>query len=102
MLTIYKLGENSSPPAAVELLHSCLTQCDPMDGSPPGSSVHGLLQQECYSGLPCPPPGDLPDPGIEPRSPSLQAESLPLSHQGGPKSHLAKFKKNMFKLAYPK
>ena len=29
------------------------------------------------SGLPCPPPGDLPNPGIEPRSPTLQADSLP-------------------------
>ena len=35
-------------------------------------------------GCHCPPPGDLPDPGIEPRSPALQADSLPLSHQGSP------------------
>ena len=33
--------------------------------------------QECCSGLPCPPPGDLPDPGIEVGSPALQADSLP-------------------------
>ena len=40
------------------------TLCDPMDGSPPGSSVHGILQARIYwSGLPCPLPGDLPDPG---------------------------------------
>ena len=31
---------------------------------------------------PAPPPGDLPNPGIEPASPALQADSLPLSHQG--------------------
>ena len=36
-----------------------------MDCSPPGSSVHGILQQEYWSRLPCPPPGDLPDPGTE-------------------------------------
>ena len=36
-----------------------------MDCSPPGSSVHGILQARKLSGLPCPPPGDLPDPGIE-------------------------------------
>ena len=30
-----------------------------------------------WSGLPCPPPGDLPNPGIEPRSPALQVDSLP-------------------------
>ena len=36
----------------------------------------GFSRQEYWSGLPCPPPGDLPDPGIEPRSPALQADSL--------------------------
>ena len=36
--------------------------------SPPGSSVHGILQQEYWSGLPCPPPGDIHNPGIEPSS----------------------------------
>ena len=39
-----------------------------MDSSPPGSSVHGILSQGYWSGLPCPPPGDLPDRGIEPAS----------------------------------
>ena len=45
----------------------------------------GFHGQEYWSGLPCPPPGDLPDPGIEPASlvfPALQANSLPLSHLG--------------------
>ena len=32
-------------------------------------------RQECWSGLPCPPPGDLPNPGIKPRSPAFQADS---------------------------
>ena len=36
----------------------------------------GLCRQERWSGLPCPPPGDLPHPGIERRSPTLQADSL--------------------------
>ena len=36
----------------------------------------GFSRQEYWSGLPCPPPGDLPDPGIEPRSPALQADLL--------------------------
>ena len=44
------------------------TLCDPMDYSPPGSSVHGILRQEYWSGLPWPPPGGLPDQGIEPTS----------------------------------
>ena len=38
-------------------------------------------RQEYWSVLPLPSPGDLPDPGIKPRSPALRAESLPLSHQ---------------------
>ena len=37
----------------------------------------GFSRQEYWSGLPCPSPGGLPDPGIEPRPPALQAESLP-------------------------
>jgi len=41
-----------------------------------------LSRQEYWSGLPFPSPGDLPDPGIEPGSPALQAESLLSEHQG--------------------
>ena len=55
---------------------SCLIFCNPMDCSPSGSSVHGILQARIWSGLPFPSPGDLPDPGIEPQSPELQADSL--------------------------
>ena len=43
-----------------------------------------LSRQVYYSGLSCPPPGNLPDPGIEPVSPALQADSLLLSHWGSP------------------
>ena len=42
----------------------------------------GFSRQECWTGLLCPPPGDLPDPGIKPTSPVLQADSLPLRPQG--------------------
>ena len=42
--------------AAAKLLQSCPTLCDPIDGSPPGSSVHGILQEEHWSGLPFPSP----------------------------------------------
>ena len=58
------------------------TLWDPMDCSPPGSSVHGFSRQEYWSGLPCPPPGDLPKPGMEPRSPALQVDSLPTEPPG--------------------
>ena len=59
-------------------------------------------RQEYWSGLPCPPPKDLPNPGIEPESPAalaLQADSFPLSHQGSPNLHadsqLNNVKKNL-------
>ena len=48
-----------------------------MGCSLPGSSVHGVLQQEYWTGLPFPSPGDLPDAGIKPGSPALQADVLP-------------------------
>ena len=44
----------------------------------------GLSEQEYWSGLPFPSPGDLPNPGIEPRSPAVQADSLPTELQGKP------------------
>ena len=47
----------------------CLTLCNPTCCSPPGPSVHGILQKEPWSGVPFPPPGDLPDPGVAPASP---------------------------------
>ena len=52
-----------------KLLQLCPTLCDPMYSCPPGSSVHGISKQEYWSGLPCLPPGDLPDPVTEPKSP---------------------------------
>ena len=42
----------------------------------------GFSRQEYWSGLPFPSPGDLPDPGIEPRSPALQADALPSKPPG--------------------
>ena len=65
---------------------SCLTltlgSC--MDCSPPGSSVHGDSPGK-NNGLPCPPLGDLPNPGTEPRSLALQADYLPSEPPGKPK-----------------
>ena len=51
----------------------------------------GFSRQEYWSGLPFPSPGDLPDPGIKsasPADPALQADFLPLSHQGSPGTHI--------------
>ena len=44
----------------------------------------GFSRQEYWSGLPFPSPGDLPDPGIEPRSPALQADALTSEPRGKP------------------
>ena len=116
--------------AAAKSLQSCPTLCDPIDGSPPGPAVPGILQartlewvaisssnawkwkvkvkslshvrllatpwtaayqtppsmgfswQECWSGLPFPSPGDLPNPGIELGSLALQADTLPSEPPG--------------------
>ena len=49
-------------------LQSCPTLCDPMDCSPLALLSRGFSRQEYPSGLPCPPPGDLPKPRIKPAS----------------------------------
>ena len=60
------------------------TLCDSMDYSPPGSSVHGILQARILEWVAISSSGDLPDPGIEPGSSSLQADSLPSEPPGKP------------------
>ena len=68
-------------------LRSFLTLCDPMDRSPQAPLFIGFSQQEYWSGLPCPTPGDLHHPGIKPTSPTssaLQMDSLPLKSPGKP------------------
>ena len=65
---------------------SCLTLCDPM-GCSQAPLFMGFSRQEYWSGLPFPPLGDLPDPGIEPTplvSPALAGNSLPLCRLGSP------------------
>ena len=67
-----------------EVVQSCLTLCDSMDYSMPGSSSMEFSRQGYWSELPFPPPGDLPDPGVEPMTPGCQADSLLLRHQESP------------------
>ena len=62
----------------------CLTLCDPMDCSPPGSLSMEFSRQEYWSGLSFPSPGDLPNPGIKLGSPTLQADSLLSEPPGKP------------------
>ena len=54
----------------------------------------GFSRQECWSGLPFPSPGDLPDPGLEPRSPALQADALPSKPPGNLVIIITLFKSN--------
>ena len=65
-----------------EVTQSCPTLCDPMDCSLPGSSFHGIFQARVLEWVAIPSPGNLPDPGIEPRSPALQADTLPSEPPG--------------------
>ena len=71
------LGESESVICSV-----VSSSLQPMDCSPPGSSVHGISRQEYCIGLPFPSPEDLPNPGIEPGSLALQADSLPSESPG--------------------
>ena len=77
-------GESES-----EVTQSCLTLCDPMDyiayQAPPSM---GFSRQEYWSGLPFPSPGDLPNSGIEPGSPSFQADALTSEPPGKPKTQI--------------
>ena len=76
-MEVHRIEELGFVPSESEVAQSCLTLCNPMDFSPPGSSIHGISQaKEYWSGSPFPSPGDLPDPEIEPRTPALQVDAL--------------------------
>ena len=66
----------------VLVTQSCPTLCNSMDNRWPDSSPlsMGFLRQEYWTGLPFVSPGDLPNPGIDSKSPTLQADFYPLSH----------------------
>ena len=70
----------------VLVTQSCPTLCDLRDCSPLGSSVHGILQARILEWVAASFPGDFPNPGIEPISPALQADSLPSEPLGKPKA----------------
>ena len=58
--------------------------CDPMNCNPPGSSVHGILQARILVWVAMPSSRGPSNPGIKPRSPALQVDSLPAEQQGKP------------------
>ena len=70
----------------------CLTLCDPMVCSPPGFPVHGIFQARILEWVPIPFSGGSSNPGIEPRSPSLQMDALPSELPGKPCSRENKHK----------
>ena len=89
------MSKHKSHESESEAAQSCQTLCDPVDCSLPGSSIHGIPQarfsrQEYWSGLPFPSPGDLPNPGIEPRSPTLEADALNSEPPGKPINHMTR------------
>ena len=65
-----------------EVAQSCPTLCDPWTIAHQAPPSMGFSRQDYWRGLPYPPSGNLPNPGIKPRSPELQMDSLPLSQQG--------------------
>ena len=65
----------------VKLAQSCMTLCNPVD-----YTVHGILQARILEWAAFPSSGDLLNPGIEPRFPALQADSLPAEPQGKPRN----------------
>ena len=74
----------------VLVAQSCPTLCDPMTVAHQVLLSMGFPRQEYWNGFPLPSPGDLPDPGIEPRSPALQVDAL-LSELLGKPSYLTSF-----------
>ena len=68
------------------LSRSVVSDSLPPHGLPPTRLLcpWEFSRQEYWSGLPCLPPGDLPNPGIKPRSPALQVDSLPAEPPGKP------------------
>ena len=76
--------------AAVQSLQSCPTLCDPMDCRMPGPYVRGILQARImeWAAMPFSIGSSWPSNRTASVSPALQADSLPVSHQGSPKSDL--------------
>ena len=76
-LSVHCSHQMTHPRMKVKVLfaQSCPTLCNPMDGNQ-GPLSMGFSRQEYWSRLSFPSPGNLPNPGIKPRSPALQAHSL--------------------------
>ena len=71
-------------PVKVLVTQLCLILCNPVDCSPPGSSVHGVLQARMLKCVAIPFPGDCANPGFKPKSPAFQEDSLLSKPPGKP------------------
>ena len=80
---------------AAKSLQSCPILCDPIDGSPPGFPIPGILQARILEWVAMPSSRDLPHPGMEPRSPATQADTLPSESPGKPLLQLAAAAKSL-------
>ena len=80
-MCILNLLVSKSSLRKVKVTQPCLTLCNPID-----CTVHGILQARKLEWVAFPSPGDFPNPGIEPRSPAWQADSLPAEPYGKPKN----------------
>ena len=82
-----RIGQYWLPYPSVQCLVSCVRLfANPQTAALQPPLSMGFSRQEYWSRLPCPSPEDLPNPGIEPRSPTLQADSLPSESPGKYKS----------------
>ena len=105
---IHIAGENTKmmPFENIEINHHCALLCSVISHAQLFMTPWtvkllcpwGFSRQEYWSGLPYPPPGGLPNSGIELGSPALQADSLPLSYHGSPNQHYLLTKKSTQKL----
>ena len=94
VLILWRAPESPKVKVSLLVAQSCLF-ATPWTAAHQAPLSMGFSRQGCWSGSPFPSPGDFPDPGIQPESPALQADSLPSEPSGkdrSPKSHhLSKF-----------
>ena len=92
-------AQSLSTHACEPSLQSSPILCDPVVCSPPGSSVHGILQARILEWVAMPPPGDLPNPGIKPVSLTSTCIGRKVlyhkSHLGSPPKHAAAAAKSL-------
>ena len=73
---VFQVFKSLGEPCLTSRIQSCLTLCNPTDYSPLGYPIHGIFQgKEDWSVWPFPTPGNFPDPGIEPTSPTSPASA---------------------------